>query len=77
MSERDGRKGEAFITFVFILSEVYGGDWREFPVSLLWCEIGVVLCLGKAHDFCTFLACRTSIDPVRPNLNISSLGSSP
>ena len=38
MSERAMTKEEGLVIFVFILTEVDRGDWKEFPVGLLWCE---------------------------------------
>lgn len=69
-----------FIFSVFILTEAYRGGWGEFPIGLLWCESFGKLGDWKeytAHNFSTFLACGTSIDPVRPNSNTSFLGSFP
>lgn len=75
------RKEQGFVVLVFALTEAYRGGWEEFPVGLFWREN-----FGKlsdweghtgVHNFSSFLACGTSTDPVRPNLNISSLGSFP
>ena len=43
-------KEEGLVTFVFILTEVDRGDWKEFPVGLLWCESFGKSCYWEAYS---------------------------
>lgn len=76
MSERAITKEEGLVIFVFILTEVDRDDWKEFPIVC-----SGVRALGSrviekpiqvGHNFSTFMACRTSTDPARASLNVSS-----